>query len=362
WPVNSLARLFLDQAIIYFVEADLASAQILAGESIQLALKHNLLDTVFEARYIAGITSYLCNDLEMAETHLLAMVEHPVLMDDALAHATCTLSRLYQAQGQPEKANAIIQQIRSYLEEANNSFSLNLLESFQIELALDQGDVVRASRLSLTIPFNQQRPIRYHYYLPQLPPLKLWLAEGQELEQALTLLEEIDGHLCKMNRKVHRIDVLALQALAYQALDDVPMAMEKLGQSVALAAPGKFIRNYLDLGPKMRMLLEQLYNRTKKVDGTKYLPYLSQLVDAFPPVKAEEQKSVSPPSILIDHLTERELQTLGLLATDLSTKEIAAEMNVTWATTRTHIKNIYGKLGVHGRYEAVQHAQKMGLL
>ena len=66
--------------------------------------------------------------------------------------------------------------------------------------------------------------------------------------------------------------------------------------------------------------------------------------------------------MLVDPLTKRELEVLRLLTTDLSTKEIAEELNITWATSRTHIKNIYAKLEVNSRYGAVNYAQEFGLI
>lgn len=362
WPVSARAKDLINQLFLYYLEADLTSAQTIASENIELALNHNL--DASEARYFAGITYYLRNDLTMAETHLLAVVENPVLVDPViLTYATCTLTRLYYRQGQPEKANTIFQQTRSYLEELDNGYPLKIIETFQVELALDQGDIARAHRLSLTLNVDWHLPFWFwHYYTFQLTPIKLWLAEGQKLDQALAILEEMDEFLSKMNRKIHRIDVLALQALAYHALHNQPKAMEKLAQSVALAASGKFIRNYLDLGPKMRDLLAQLYKQAKQPEGTGYRSYLAKILAAFPAVKSEDQKSVSIPSILIDPLTKRELEVLKLLATALSTKEIAEELVITWATTRSHIKNIYAKLGVNSRYEAVYRAQEFGLI
>jgi LuxR family maltose regulon positive regulatory protein len=202
-----------------------------------------------------------------------------------------------------------------------------------------------------------QLPIWFwHYYIPQLTPIKLWIAEERELERALSLLEEMDELLRQVNRKTHRIDILALQALAYRALDNWPKALEKLSQSVALAAPGKFIRNYLDLGPKMRELLTHLQKQGETFDE----PYIAQILDAYPVATSPDEKRISPVSI--SPLTTRELEVLKYLAMDLSTKDIAREMNVTWATTRTHIKHVYAKLGVHGRYEAVQCAKELALL
>jgi LuxR family maltose regulon positive regulatory protein len=141
--------------------------------------------------------------------------------------------------------------------------------------------------------------------------------------------------------------------MAYKSLNNWPKALDKLGQSVALAAPGKFIRNYLDLGPKMQILLRELY----KQDNPKSMndrSYIAQILEAFPKTDADNNA--------IDPLTKREQDVLELLAKDLSTKEIAGEMNITLGTTRTHIKHIYAKLGVHGRYEAVQRAKEFELI
>ncbi|MFL7868117.1 MAG: LuxR C-terminal-related transcriptional regulator [Anaerolineales bacterium] len=362
WPLNVRVRGLFNQIMLYFMEADLDSAQTFASESIQLVLRHNL--DASEVRYFAGITHYLRNDLTLAEANLLPVAENPALADPViLTYAACTLTRLYHAQVRPEKANTIFQETGSYLDEIENPYSLGILKAFQVELALDQGDTARAHQLSLALDIDWRLPFWFwHYYTFQLTPIKLWLAEGQELDQALAILEEMDEFLRKMNRKIHRIDVLALQALAYQALDNRPKAMEKIGQSLALAAPGKFIRNYLDLGPKMRALLVQYYKQTQKQKGTDDLTYLAQILAAFPQVKSEDQNSGSSASILIDPLTKRELEVLKLLATDLSTKEMALEMNITWATVRTHSKNIYAKLGVNSRYEAVYRAQEFELI
>lgn len=68
------------------------------------------------------------------------------------------------------------------------------------------------------------------------------------------------------------------------------------------------------------------------------------------------------PTPLIEPLSERELQVLRLLATSLTTPEIADQLFVAVSTVRTHVKNIYGKLDVHRRREAVFRARKLDLL
>jgi LuxR family transcriptional regulator, maltose regulon positive regulatory protein len=361
WPVKSLVKAFYNLTLLHFMEADLSSAQIMADKSIQLALKHNL--DASDTRCFVGMTFYLQNDLTSAEAQFLQVMANPARVDPiTLIHSACTLKRLYYAQGKAEKARAIRQQTRSQLEELDNAFSLQLFDMFQVELALDRGYIAHARQLILPLNVSLQLPIWFwHYYIPQLTPIKLWLAEGEEVDRALALLMEMDEFLRKLNRNIHRIDILALQALAYKSLNNWPKALEKLAQSVALAARGKLIRNYLNLGANMRELLAQLV-RQKDLDHRIDGPTIARILDAFSMENPEDGQSPSPAAVSVDPLTEREREVLKFLATDLSTREIAEEMNVAWSTIRTHIKNIYSKLGVHGRYEAVIQAKELNLL
>ena len=63
-----------------------------------------------------------------------------------------------------------------------------------------------------------------------------------------------------------------------------------------------------------------------------------------------------------DPLSERELEALRLLAAGLSNPEIADELYIAVSTVRSHCKNIYSKLNVHRRWDAVQRAQELGLI
>jgi LuxR family maltose regulon positive regulatory protein len=353
WPASIQAKALVNQALLYFMEADLTSAQIFADQSIQLRLKHNL--DASETRYFAGMTFYLQNNLTQAEKRFLAVIEHPTWVDpNYLTNAACALMCLYVAQGQPEKTEVVMQQTQSYLEEVNNDFLQHLFDLFQVELAIHRGDLAYAHQLLLPLPIDLLPPIWFwQYYVPHLTPIKLWVAEEKNLERALALLEEMDELLRKINRHIHRIDILALQAMVYKSLNNWPKALEKLSQSMALAAPGKFIRNYLDLGPKMQVLLRELYKQANP-KSMNDRSYIAQILAAFPKTDADNNA--------IDPLTMREQDVLELLAKDLSTQEIAGEMNITLGTTRTHIKHIYAKLGVHGRYEAVQRAKELELI
>jgi len=355
WSANARARLLVGQTYVCFMEGDLEGAQRSAGKSLKIATKNQLWRTLGEEHYLLGIGHYLRNEMDMAEPHLSLLVEKRVLSDPVyVAQAVCALTRIYHAQRQPEKASEAFGLAFSHLEDVENTFSLDILRAFQVELALDQGDLAQARRLSQLVDFDMNRPVWYHYML-QLTPIKLWLAEGRakSLKKAHTALEQLKQQLLGLNRKTHSIDVLALQALAFEAQGDRRMAEEKLTTALCLGEPGGFIRSFVDLGPPMADLLTRLHEQ----EGAGMDTYISRILAAF---QMEEPDTTTPD--LENLLTKRELQTLRLLATDLSPQEIASEMTVSPTTVRTHARNAYQKLEVHSRFEAVQRAKEFGLL
>jgi LuxR family maltose regulon positive regulatory protein len=121
---------------------------------------------------------------------------------------------------------------------------------------------------------------------------------------------------------------------------------------VGLAEPVGFVRMFADEGEHMGRLLSALAKR----DGAS--PYLTRL-------QAAAAGSRQPPvagAVPIDPLSERELDVLRLLGSDLAGPQIARELVVSLNTLRTHTKNIYAKLGVTSRREAVRRAAELGLL
>ncbi len=355
WTAIGRARLLVGQTCACFMEGNLEGVQQSAGKCLEIAIKNNLWATVMEEHYFLGIAYYLRNQLDMAESHLSVLVEKRVLAGPGyLAQAVCTLTCIYHARRQPEKASEAFGLVFSHLEEVGNTFFLDLLRAFQVELALDQGNLAQARRLSQLVDIDMNRPVWYHYTY-QLTPIKLWLAEGgaKNVKKAVVALEQLSQQLLGLNRKLHYIDVLALQALAFEARGDRQLAEEKLTAALRLGEPGGFIRSFVDLGPPMADLLTRLH----KQEVTGMDAYIFRILAAF---QMEEPDTTTPD--MENPLTRRELQTLKLLATDLSPQEIASEMTVSSTTMRTHARNAYQKLGVHSRFEAVQRAKELGLL
>jgi LuxR family maltose regulon positive regulatory protein len=149
------------------------------------------------------------------------------------------------------------------------------------------------------------------------------------------------------------IEILVLQALGQQIRGDVPAALVPLGQALTLAEPEGYARVFLDEGAPMAALLTAAAQRGI---ATGYVRRLLAAVGDTEPARSSGGES------LIQPLSDREVDVLRLLATDLGGPDIARQLVVSLNTVRTHTKNIYAKLGVNNRRAAVRRAGELHLL
>jgi LuxR family maltose regulon positive regulatory protein len=146
--------------------------------------------------------------------------------------------------------------------------------------------------------------------------------------------------------------ILVLQALAHQMRGDVPAALGPLGRALTLAEPEGYVRVFLDAGPSLAALLEAASKHGIAPTYVRELLAASGKAEDRAPAKRD----------LIEPLSERELDVLRLLATDLNGPGIAAELVVSLNTVRSHTKSIYAKLGVNDRRAAVRRAEELDVL
>src|ERR1022692_4214457 len=172
------------------------------------------------------------------------------------------------------------------------------------------------------------------------------------VHEATRLLERLLPAAEESGRTGRVIEMLVLRALAHQALGDIPAALAALERAMTLAEPEGYVRVFVDAGPPMTSLL-----RAAAKQGTRR-DYVRQLLAAVNgtghdgPIK----------QALIEPLSERELDVLRLLGTELDGPAIARELMVSLNTMRTHTKNIYAKLAVTSRRAAVRRAAELNLL
>ena len=154
---------------------------------------------------------------------------------------------------------------------------------------------------------------------------------------------------------------LCVQALAYDWQGDTEAAQVALGQVLPMAEAGSLIRLFIEFGVPMQTLLANS-RALNPVYVARLLQAFAQEVDtAVSPTR--RTKSTKPlTSSMPVHLTEREMDVLEAIASGLSNKEIEAALVISKNTVRTHIKNLYSKLGVESRTQAIVRAQELNLL
>jgi len=146
------------------------------------------------------------------------------------------------------------------------------------------------------------------------------------------------------------IEILVLQAVGYQMQDNIAAALLSLERALTLAGPEGYVRIFLDEGPAMADLL-RLAAKLRTAPA-----YARQLLTLFGKPRSTTLLTTLEP------LSERELDVLRLLGTDLDGPEIARQLVVSLSTLRTHTRSIYGKLGVNNRRAAVRQAGDLDLL
>jgi LuxR family maltose regulon positive regulatory protein len=144
------------------------------------------------------------------------------------------------------------------------------------------------------------------------------------------------------------LEILVLQALAAAARGETPAALDALRQAVALAEPAGAVRVVTDEGPPVVALLRTLTKQDPAAG------YARRLLTAG-------TGDTTTPTVLVDPLSDRELDVLRLLGSDLDGPDIARELSVSLNTMRTHTKSIYAKLGVNTRRTAVRRAHELGV-
>ncbi|HLZ26240.1 MAG TPA: LuxR C-terminal-related transcriptional regulator [Chloroflexota bacterium] len=182
------------------------------------------------------------------------------------------------------------------------------------------------------------------------------LLAGRAVSDALRLLERLLRAADDAARTGSVIEVQILRALAHHMRGNVAAALVPLERALTLAEPEGYVRIFVDEGLPMATLLEAAAQRRIAPRYTRQLLTALGKAEHTTPVEQDAKR------IQIEPLSERELEVLRLLGTELNGPEIARHLTVSLNTLRTHTKNLYTKLGVNSRRAAVRRAEELALL
>jgi LuxR family maltose regulon positive regulatory protein len=234
---------------------------------------------------------------------------------------------------------------------------------YQARLWIAQGHLLAANRWAQDNDLNAADPLdRYLYEIDYLTLARLWIAQANlagNLEAAGALLLRLHQAAASAGRSGSLIEILLLQAITFDAQKRREEALSALEQALDLAEPEGFVRIFLDEGEPMRGLLQASGPHIKGRSAE----YAGKLLAAYPDEKSNiGLPTILQPSTLPERLSERELGVLRLIAEGASNLEISAHLVIAHPTVKRHISNIFNKLGVGSRTQAVAAGRKIGLL
>lgn len=290
-------------------------------------------------------------------------------------------SRLSVTQGDQDKALALLDEaerlyIRTPLPDSRP------ISALKARIWLLQGRLIEAQRWVREQGLSVDDDQGYLREFEHITLARILIAQYQNdrmdgsIHEAMQFLDRLLQAAEEGGRMGSVIELLVLQALAYQAQDHLTSALAPLERALTLAEPEGYVRVFVDEGPHMRALLQeatkhgiaqkygnQLLTAFEKTEGKKPLP--QPLIEPTAPQVAPSLVKPEPrqaKTMLVEPLSERELEVLRLLRTELNGPEIARELMVSLNTIRTHTQNIYAKLGVNNRRAAVRCAEELNLL
>lgn len=193
-----------------------------------------------------------------------------------------------------------------------------------------------------------QQPLFFPYRLQTLLRVR-YLARQKAWDESRRLVEEQARLAHEAGHVEYEMELHVVRALMEQEAGKSSVALKTLERALEIGKAGRYVRVFLDEGEQMKNLLTQV-QKSRNDD------FLAGLLSAFDkPIHIDQ-------SALIEPLTERETDVLKLIAEGMSNPEIAEKLVLSVGTVKTHVKHIYGKLGVDDRVKAASMARKLGLM
>jgi LuxR family transcriptional regulator, maltose regulon positive regulatory protein len=284
-----------------------------------------------------------------------------------LATGLATLAWIRQAQGDPAGALEAIDQAERVAPSRGVATLLNPAPAQRARLLLAHGDLAAVARWTKQRGLGADDEPTYPREPEYLVLARVLLAQDRP-DQALGLLQRLHASAAAQGRLGSLIEIQALRAPALAASGDEAGALAVLAEALTVACPQGYVRVFADEGAPMGALLGRLVaaHRTEQPAARGVpLDCLARLLRAFDATHAVPHAGRGAAAAvpgLIEQLTDRELQVLGLLAAGRSNQGIAQELVVSLDTVKKHVSHVLDKLGAANRTEAVARARELGLI
>lgn len=378
--LTNLGRLYILQGRLREAVATFARlARAMPGPAVLPNLFHGagyyfgMADVLLEWNQQNAAEQQLAQGLELVKGSLLVYADVVIL-------GYLTLARLRRATGDDQGALSALDEFERLAEQRRYaSIFVEKGAAARAREWLWQGRVDLAARWAEASGLSADDSELLYPSQDAYLTLARVLIARRNTRQLLQLLNRLSQSAEAGGRIGDVIEILILTGLALQLQGNTAEALFAVQRALSLAQPEGYVRIFADEGEPMRMLLaecdqnESTWDRwPHRREGAHFRPYIQKLLSAFrvrnSPLQsgkhnpAQTRQEAAQSALPAEPLTERELQVLRLVAAGLSNQEIAGKLVIALGTVKTHINNIFGKLGVATRTQAVARAQELGLL
>src|SRR5829696_7108482 len=315
-----------------------------------------------EVHVVIGELLYEWDELETAARRLKEGIRLAERMGqlDTLVDGYVALSWAEMAQGTAESALETAQEANSLAQRSGTGEAIVEAAAWNARLHLARSDLTAAVLELERMAGAPAVSASMVQETAQIARARLTVARGEH-DEALRLLEELRESAEVAGRTGKLIEILTLQALALWEGNKREQAVGALTRALALGEPEGYIRTFVDEGATVGELLSAILEARQRghPDATR-IPtrYLAKLLAVL------AQESAAPGAVerLSEPLSERELDVLALIAAGRSNVEIASSLFVSMSTVKTHINNLYRKLGARSRTQAIARARELDLI
>jgi LuxR family maltose regulon positive regulatory protein len=285
---------------------------------------------------------------------------------------------LHRSQSRIKESGGDLEDALALLDEARHGYVKNPIpdtrpiEVLKAKLQLKQGRLNLAQDWVLARALSADDEITYLNEFEHLTLARVRMVEYQNSHNEHSILDAIRLLECLLkvaegqNRMGNVIEILVVQALAYQTQGNLSSALVSIERALFLAQPEGYVRIFVDEGEPMRSLISEFRSQIERQSGGyghQLSGYLNKLLAAFTrSVELTPPKTGGQKSAMIEPLSQRELEVLRLISLGLSNREIGERLFLALSTIKGHTRIIFDKLQVQNRTEAVARARDLGLL
>lgn len=343
---------------IYLFDGNLFDSAISGNRTFEIARDIGMDYHLNWGRYINALCSYYSAESDCGEEIFESIVESPYSAHHAVSiDSFCILAILAEMKHCHRKVDDLLVSLRKFVKYLCDENSKQVWNAINCRIALMRGDMTLAKRYAQKLdPIKTDSHTLWWVVTPSIEICRYLLAQEDVLSwsRAVEKLKDSLTFYSSINNNLRVIQICVLLSVGFYRMHDAKSSQRHLTKALRLASKYSFARPFIEHGSLMSELLSSV------PDDNSYKSFVETVIRNISEVDFKGFANLSDD--LVDPLTDAEIEILTLLSQRFSYKECAKKRSVSVNTAKKQAVDIYRKLNVHNRRDAVKKAESIGLL